>query len=273
MTTSSSDQNQRDLIRDRFTRTAEVFGNFAVADRAREAERLASLVGAKSSDRAVDLACGPGTLALRFARHVRWVCGLDLTPAILARARESARADGILNLSFALGDAQSLPIAADSLDLAVTSYSLHHIPHPDRTIAEMARVLKRGGRVGVIDIFVSEDPRSADINNRIERFRDPSHTRTLARSDFRKIFAAAGLRILSEEIEPHPRMFDHWLSVAGWHPGDAAYEEARRLMESTIPDDAAGFHPKFAPADPAKPGEPPDIAMVNTSVYIAAEKV
>jgi ubiquinone/menaquinone biosynthesis C-methylase UbiE len=271
--TTLDDQHQRDLVRDRFTRTAEVFGSFAVADRAREAERLAHFVSAGPDDRAVDLACGPGTLALRFARHVKWVCGLDLTPAILARAHETARAESILNATFAIGDAQSLPFADNSLDIAVTSYSLHHIPHPARTIAEMSRVLRRGGRVGVLDIFVPEDFDVAEINNRIERHRDPSHTRTLAQSEMKKIFAASGLRIISAEVEEHPRMFDHWLHVAGWHRGDAAYAAARSLMEATIPNDGANFHPKYAPADPAKPGEPPDIAMVNTSVYIAAEKI
>jgi ubiquinone/menaquinone biosynthesis C-methylase UbiE len=267
------DQQQRELVRDRFTRTAEVFGGFAVADRAREAERLAGMVTAGPNDRAVDLACGPGTLALRFARHVKWICGLDLTPAILTRARQTARSEGIANLFFALGDAQSLPFADNSLDIAVTSYSLHHMSHPARTITEMARVLKRGGRAGVLDIFVPEDSDVAEINNRIERHRDPSHTRTLAQSELKKMFAAAGLRILAAEVEEHPRMFDHWLHVAGWHRGDAAYEKARRLMESTIPNDAANFHPKYAAPDPANRGEPPDIAIVNTSVFIAAEKI
>jgi ubiquinone/menaquinone biosynthesis C-methylase UbiE len=271
--TTLNDSRQRDLVRDRFTRTAEVFGNFAVADRAAEAERLAHLVAAGPSDRAIDLACGPGTLALRFARHVRWVCGLDLTPAILALARENARTDGIANMSFALGDAQSLPFPDHSLDVAVTSYSLHHMPHPERTVAEMARVLKRGGRVGVIDIFVPEDPAAADVNNRIERFRDPSHTRTLARSEFDKIFAAHGLRVLETHIEAHPRSFDHWLQVAGWSRGDSAYVEARRLMETTIANDVAGFHPQFAAPDASKPGEAPDINMVNTSLFVAAEKI
>jgi ubiquinone/menaquinone biosynthesis C-methylase UbiE len=270
--TTFNDQEQRDLVRDRFTRTAEVFGDFAVADRAREAERLALLVSAGPNDRAVDLACGPGTLALRFARHVQWVCGLDLTPAILARARTTARDEGIANLTFAIGDAQSLPFADNSLDIAVTSYSLHHMPHPERTVAEMARVLKRGGRVGVLDIFVPENAEAAEINNRIERHRDPSHTRTLAQSEYKKIFAAAGLRVLAAEVEEHPRSFDHWLHVAGWHRGDAAYTAARRLMEATIPNDAAAFHPKYAAADPNKPDEPPDINMINTSVYIAAKK-
>ena len=82
-----SDQELKALVRERFTKTAEVFGNYAVANRVTEAETLARMVSANANDRAVDLACGPGTLALRFAKHVRWICGLDFTPAILERGR------------------------------------------------------------------------------------------------------------------------------------------------------------------------------------------
>ena len=61
-----------------------------------EAELLARLVSAGSEDLAVDLASGPGTLALRFAKHVRWMCAYDLTPAILMRARQKAAQEGLL---------------------------------------------------------------------------------------------------------------------------------------------------------------------------------
>src|SRR6202453_1990906 len=125
---AANDNELKALVREQFTRTAEVFGDYAVAHRVADAELLARMVSAGTNDRAVDLACGPGTLALRFARHVRWVCGLDFTPAILERARHTAAHEGLLDkLTFAIGDAQALPFADNSLDLAVTSYSLHHI--------------------------------------------------------------------------------------------------------------------------------------------------
>jgi len=270
------ERHQRNLIRDRFTRTAEVFGNFVLRERAAEADKLARLVEAAAHHRAADLACGPGTLALRFARRVRWVCGLDFTPAMLVRARGTAASQQISNVHFARGDAQSLPFADGAFDLAVTSYSLHHIPHPSRVVNEMARIVKPGGRVGVLDIRVLEDPRVAEISNQIERLRDPSHTRTLARSEFHKLFAEAGLTVTHTEVEEHPRSFDHWMSVAGWHRGDEAYESTRRLMESTIASDAADFHPKYALLDPAAlvsaADARPDIRMVNTSLYIVARK-
>ncbi len=271
--TARSDQQQKDLIRDRFTRTVTAFADYAVSYRAQFADALARLVSAGSADRVVDLACGPGTLALQFARQVRWVCGVDLTPAMLDRARRTAEADNLGNMAFAIGDAQSLPIAASSLDIAVTSYSLHHIPDPARTVAEMARVVKRGGRVGVIDILVPDNPARAEMANRIEIARDASHTRSLARRDFDQILEAAGLRVLSSEVHELPRMFDHWMQVAGWTRSDAAYIETRRLMVGTMADDFAAFHPRYAAADADKLESERDVEMVNTALFLAAEKL
>ena len=266
-----SHQQQKNLVREQFTRTAQIFGDYAVASRVAEAERLARMVSARESDRAVDLACGPGTLALRFARHVRWICGLDLTPAILERARRSAAAGGLTNLDFAIGDAQSLPFADGSLDIAVTSYSLHHFPDAARTIGEMARVVKRGGRVGILDIFVPDDPKVSELNNRIEILRDASHTRTITREEFESHFAAHGLRILQTSVEENSRSFDHWMLVAGSKPGDPAYIEARRLMEASMADDAAWFHPRFAPAENGS--EARELIFTNTTLFIAGEKI
>ena len=149
------DQHQQQaIIRDRFTRTAEVFGNAVMQTRAVEAEILAEMVAAKKTDWAVDLACGTGALAVAFAQHVRWIMGLDLTPAMLAVAQRTAREANARNIAFALGNAQDIPFPDESLDLALSSYALHHVPEPGRVIGEMARVLKRGGRAGIIDIFV-----------------------------------------------------------------------------------------------------------------------
>jgi len=260
---------QKELVREHFTRTAQVFGDYALASRVGEAERLAQMVGAGGDDRAVDIACGPGTLALRFARHVRWICGLDLTPAILKRARRSAVEENLRNLAFAIGDAHALPFADGSLDIAVTSYSLHHMSDPARVIGEMARVVKRGGRAGVVDIFVPEDRQAAALNNRIEQIRDASHTRTLARSEFENIFERHGLRISDTHSESQAHAFDHWMLVAGLKPGDTRYQEARKLMEQSIPDDGAEFHPRFE----RTAANDRELVFDNTMLFIAGEKI
>jgi ubiquinone/menaquinone biosynthesis C-methylase UbiE len=271
---SVSDHELKALVREQFTKTAQVFGDYAVAERVAEAELLARLVAAGPADLAVDLACGPGTLALRFAKHVRWMCAYDLTPAILQRARQKAAQEGLLRkLDFVIGDAQTLPFADGSLDLAVTSYSLHHISDPARVIHEMARVVKRRGRVGMIDVIVPEDPKVRALNHRIEWIRDRSHCRSLTLAEFRALMDAAGLRITATESREHPRLFEHWMHVAGWKSSDPEYIEARRLMVSSIADDGANFHPRFEPADVCQPGASPALYMINTGIQIAAEKM
>src|SRR5580700_9797501 len=269
---AANDNELKALVRKQFTSTAEVFGNYAVTHRVTDAELLARLVCAAPTDRAVDLACGPGTLALRFARHVKWICGLDFTPAILALTHTHAVKQGLANLFCVMGDAQALPFGDGSVDLAVTSFSLHHISDPAKVLREMSRVVGPGGRVGVLDILAPEDPKVRELNHRIEKVRDESHARSLARSDYDRIFAAAGLRIIAAEVRGHPRTFDHWMHVAGWTRTDREYIEARRLMESSMADDGADFHPRLEPADVIKPGDDPDIYMLNTGIFIAAEK-
>jgi ubiquinone/menaquinone biosynthesis C-methylase UbiE len=272
-TPNLTDDERKAFVRERFTKTAEVFGDYAVANRAAEAEALARMVSANANDRAVDLACGPGTLALRFAKHVRWVCGLDFTPAILERARQTAAHEGLLHkFAFAIGDAQLLPFADGSLDLAVTSYSLHHISDPARVIAEMSRVVRLGGRVGLIDIEAPEDPKVRALNHRIEFIRDHSHSRSLTQREFETMFASAGLRIVSMEHKGHPRTFEHWMYVAGWKPSDPEYQEAHALMVGSIADNGANFQPRFEPTDVCQPGKAPDLYMFNPGIYIAAEK-
>jgi len=274
VTAKLSDEELKVFVRERFTKTAEVFGDYAVAHRVAEAETLARMVSATANDRAVDLACGPGTLALRFARHVRWICGLDFTPAILERACHTAAHDGLLDkITFVIGDAQALPFADGSLDLAVTSYSLHHISDPARVISEMSRVVKKGGRVGVIDIEVPEDPKVRALNHRIEVIRDRSHSRSMTQSEFESMFTAAGLRIIAIEHKGHPRTFEHWMHVAGWKPSDPEYKEAHALMVGSIENNGANFQPRFEPADVTPPGKDPDLYMVNPGIYIAAEKI
>ncbi|MGA7918153.1 MAG: methyltransferase domain-containing protein [Candidatus Acidiferrales bacterium] len=265
-----SDQERKARVRARFTKTAEVFGDYAVAQRVEAAELLARMVSAGPNDFALDLASGPGTLALRFAKYVRWICALDLTPAILTRARQTAAQEGLLQkFGFALGDAQALPFADASLDIAVTSYSLHHISDPSRVVNEMARVIKQAGRVGLIDIVVPEDPTVRALNHRIEYIRDDSHSRSLTHREIEEMMGAAGLRVMATDVREHPRKFDHWMQVAGWKGSDPEYIEARGLMISSIGDDSANFHPRFESSEPAAE---PELFMTNTGIYIAAEK-
>ena len=258
--------DQLNKIADRFTRTVEAFSTYVLQKRGADADRLAEMAEPQSSDRVLDAACGPGTYALRFAPRVRAVVGLDYTPAMLAKARDSAAAAGLANVSFSRGDVAAIPFRDRSFDIITCGFSIHHLLHPAAAVSEFARVLSRGGRLALMDIIVPE-PGRVEINNRIEQARDPSHVHTHTQPEMLQLLESARLRLRTAERVEAPRMFNHWMQVAGSEPGQPAYEETRRLMEATFDDDSAGFHPQQPPA----PGE--DFQYMQTILYLIAEKM
>ena len=280
MTSSSEQTNQAAqmaMVRDRFTRTAGVFADYVLKERVFEAERLLRLVAPSGSERALDAACGPGTMARIFAPHVRWMIGLDLTPAMLERARREAAERKLENFCAIRGNVLRMPFGDETFDLVVTSYSIHHLPDAAAALAEIARILKRGGKFGMLDMIVSEDQATAKFCNDIEIARDASHTRALAASEFERLLADSQLRIVRHEIIEHPRMFDQWMRTAGWKRGDAAYEATRKILEASMRGDRAGLHAKFAELSSEGAGAEqserrPDIALTHTALYLCAEK-
>jgi demethylmenaquinone methyltransferase/2-methoxy-6-polyprenyl-1,4-benzoquinol methylase len=99
------------------------------------------------SDVVLDLACGTGDIAtLVRERRAGLVVGLDLAPRMLALAR---RKDG--GVHYLAGDMGALPLSASSVDLVTTGYGLRNVPDLDVALAEIARVLKPGGRLLSLD--------------------------------------------------------------------------------------------------------------------------
>jgi peptide/nickel transport system ATP-binding protein len=258
---------QRERVRERFTRSASAYAEFVWARRTAEVERLIALADPQPQDVALDLACGPGTFTLALARRVKFLYGLDLTPALLAKARGALEEEGLSNLAFACGDAAALPFGEAVLDFAACGYSLHHMSDPAAALGELARVLKRGGRLALVDLVVPESADAARANA-IERARDRSHVRTLLARELSALVAGAGFLLRKTELAERPRDFDDWMRVAAVAPADAAWAETRRRMEATVADDAAGFRPRLVTAAAGAPR----LEFIQTSFFLLAEK-
>jgi len=99
---------------------------------------------------ALDIGCGTGFLSLELAARGHRVTGVDFAPAMLALARQKAAARGA-RIRFAKADAEALPYAAQSFDLALSRHLLWTLPHPESAIDEWLRVLRPGGRLVVVD--------------------------------------------------------------------------------------------------------------------------
>ena len=101
----------------------------------------------RSGDRVLDTCCGTGDLALACERAGGRVIGLDFSERMLERARRKSSA-----IEWVQGDALALPFEDDSFDAATVGFGVRNLEDLDRGLAELARVLRPGGRVGVLEI-------------------------------------------------------------------------------------------------------------------------
>jgi demethylmenaquinone methyltransferase/2-methoxy-6-polyprenyl-1,4-benzoquinol methylase len=156
----SSGRLPDDQVREMFERIAGLYDLMNTAMTAglhhRWRARAADLAGVGPGARVLDVATGTGDLALELARRVDpggEVIGVDFAEAMLARAREKAAAMGAgVRPRFELGDALSLPFEADSFDAAGAGFGVRNFSDLRRGLAEMARVVRPGGRVVVLEI-------------------------------------------------------------------------------------------------------------------------
>ncbi len=123
--------------------------------------RAADLAQVAPGDRVLDVATGTGDLALELARRVApggEVVGSDFAEAMLDRARAKARASSGARLRFEWADAMQLPYADASFDAATVGFGARNFADLGRGLREMARVVRPGGRVVVLEITTPTRP-------------------------------------------------------------------------------------------------------------------
>jgi len=110
-----------------------------------------------------DLGAGEGTLSQLLAKNARKVIAIDNSPKMVEFGSQLAKKHGFKNLEYRLGDIEDPPIANNSVDLAILSQALHHAIHPQRAIAAAHRLLKRGGRLVILDLLSHRFERAREL--------------------------------------------------------------------------------------------------------------
>jgi len=111
-------------------------------------EELCEALDLRSHQKVLDVAAGNGNVSLAAARRWCDVVATDYVPALLDRARERAEAER-LSMEFREADAEALPFPDGSFDVVVSTFGVMFTPDQDRAAAELARVCKRGGKIGL----------------------------------------------------------------------------------------------------------------------------
>ena len=111
-------------------------------------EELCEALDIRPRRKVLDVAAGNGNVSLAAARRWCDVVATDYVPALLERARERADADR-LDIEFREADAEALPFADGSFDVVVSTFGVMFTPDQDRAAAEMVRVCRSGGQIGL----------------------------------------------------------------------------------------------------------------------------
>jgi SAM-dependent methyltransferase len=123
------------------------------------AAQLVRFADIRQGQRVLDVACGTGVVAITAARRGANATGLDLTPELLARARENAAILGT-EITWVEGDAEALQFPDGTFDVVLSQFGHMFAPRPAVAIQEMLRVLKPGGRIAFStwppDLFIGK---------------------------------------------------------------------------------------------------------------------
>lgn len=131
-------------------RLAWTSGDYAVVGTTLQivGEELCEALDLRAGEKVLDVAAGNGNASLAAARRWGEVTATDYVPALLERARERSTADR-LDIEFREADAEDLPFDDGAFDVALSTFGVMFTPDQDRAAAELARVCRRGGRIGL----------------------------------------------------------------------------------------------------------------------------
>lgn len=227
-------------VREQFDRNV---GHYLHASPMADRELLQTIVGLADpgpGDRTLDVACGAGFLVCAFARQVQYAVGVDLSDAMLTEARKNAGSLGLANTRFQSADAEALPFDNGSFDLISCKLAFHYFPDPERAIGEMKRVVKKGGRLVLVDRVSSEDREKQAYHNRIELLRTPTKVKVYAASEIEALLRRQGLQIEQVRQCEQVEDFGEWIRATG--APEKERELARELMLDSVTGDLAGLN-------------------------------
>jgi ubiquinone/menaquinone biosynthesis C-methylase UbiE/biotin operon repressor len=197
-------RKRQDKAREYFDELAGKFGRSYVPGRSWQA--LAhTLITLLPPLTVADLGAGEGTLSQLLAKNARKIIAIDNSPKMVEFGSKLAREHGFKNLEYRLGDIQDPPIAKESIDLAIFSQALHHAIRPERAVAGAYRILKKDGRMVILDL----------LSHRFEKARELylDHWLGFSEVQLHQFLEQAGFKDIDVKIVGREKQSPHFQTV------------------------------------------------------------
>ena len=197
-------RKRRDKAREYFDELAGKFGRSYVPGRSWQA--LAhTLIALLPPLTVADLGAGEGTLSQLLAKTARKVIAVDNSPKMVEFGAQLAKRHGFSNLEYRLGDIEDPPITKGTVDLAILSQALHHAIHPEHAIASAHRILRKGGRIVILDL----------LSHRFERARElyADHWLGFSEVQLHQFLESAGFRNIEVTVVSREKQNPHLQTV------------------------------------------------------------
>ncbi|MBO8172291.1 MAG: methyltransferase domain-containing protein [Bacillaceae bacterium] len=197
-------------IQERFGRNARSYVTSQVHAGGEDLNYLRKEVERTGGQRALDVATGGGHVAHTLAPFFDRVTAYDLTANMLESARDFIEGNGIQNVDFTQGDAESMPFQDESFDLAACRVAAHHFTDVRSFLHETHRVLTPGSRFLLIDNVSPEQDDWDRLYNEMEKRRDPGHHRALKKSEWLRLIELSGFEPVACRVFQKQLQFDDW---------------------------------------------------------------
>jgi ubiquinone/menaquinone biosynthesis C-methylase UbiE len=160
-----------------------------------------SLLDIKKDMSFLDIGCGTGWAVGQVAKAVDYkgtFYGIDLSSGMIGKARENFM--GHDNIHFVEASSESIPLADNQFDNIICTNSFHHYLHPEKAMKEIARLLKTGGKIYILD--PTADFWFIKILDKLIKIFEPQHVKIYSTKEFKNLMSDAGLKHLGFRIIP-----------------------------------------------------------------------
>ena len=214
-------------VQRQFGKTAAAYVASPTHAGSEDLDRLVALARDHGGDRVVDVGAGVGHTLRRVAPLFGAAIGLDATREMLAAGRGVLAEGSVANALLVQADARAMPLSDAAFDVATCRVAAHHFTEPARAFAEIARVLRPGGILVLVDNCAPEEPELDAFINTLETLRDASHVRNHTLEGWRALLEDAGLRATIDSASMATKLStEAWLSRSQTPP-----DRARRVRE------------------------------------------